>query len=35
VVAVAAIRSDQAETLRKVPSVGEHSEAIRDEFNGE
>ena len=34
VVAVAAIRSDQAETLRKVPSVGEHSEAIRHEFSG-
>jgi len=34
VVAVAAIRSDQAETPRKVPSVGEHSEAIRDEFSG-
>ena len=33
-VAVAAIRSDQAETLRKVPSVGEHSAAIRDEFSG-
>jgi itaconate CoA-transferase len=32
VVAVAAIRSDQAESLRKVPSVGEHSEAIRNEF---
>jgi crotonobetainyl-CoA:carnitine CoA-transferase CaiB-like acyl-CoA transferase len=34
VVAVAAMRSDQTETLRKVPSVGEHSEAIRDEFSG-
>ncbi len=34
VVAVAAIRSDQAETPLKVPSVGEHSEAIRDEFSG-
>jgi crotonobetainyl-CoA:carnitine CoA-transferase CaiB-like acyl-CoA transferase len=34
VVAVAAMRSDQAETLRKVPSVGEHSEAIRNEFSG-
>jgi len=34
VVAVAAIRSDQADTLRKVPSVGEHSEAIRAEFSG-
>ncbi len=34
VVAVAAIRSDQTESLRKVPSVGEHSEAIRDEFSG-
>jgi itaconate CoA-transferase len=34
VVAVAAIRSDQAETPRKVPSVGEHSEAIRHEFYG-
>ncbi len=32
VVAVAAIRSGQAESLRKVPSIGEHSEAIRDEF---
>ena len=34
VAAVAAIRSDQAETLRKVPSIGEHSEAIRAEFSG-
>jgi itaconate CoA-transferase len=34
VVAVAAMRSDQAETRRKVPSVGEHSEAIRNEFSG-
>jgi crotonobetainyl-CoA:carnitine CoA-transferase CaiB-like acyl-CoA transferase len=34
VVAVAAIRSDQAEIQRKVPSVGEHSEAIRNEFSG-
>jgi len=32
VVAVAAIRSDRAETLRKVPSIGEHSAAIRNEF---
>jgi hypothetical protein len=35
VVAVAAMRSDQVETRRKVPSVGEHSEAIRHEFSGE
>ena len=34
VVAVAAMRSDQAETRRKVPFVGEHSEAIRNEFSG-
>jgi itaconate CoA-transferase len=34
VAAVAAIRSGQAETQRKVPSVGEHSEAIRHEFYG-
>lgn len=34
VVAVAAIRTDQPETLRKVPAVGEHSETIRDEFSG-
>jgi crotonobetainyl-CoA:carnitine CoA-transferase CaiB-like acyl-CoA transferase len=34
VVAVAAIRSDQTETPRKVPSIGEHSIAIRDEFTG-
>ncbi len=32
VVAVAAIRSDRAETLRKVPAIGEHSTAIRNEF---
>jgi crotonobetainyl-CoA:carnitine CoA-transferase CaiB-like acyl-CoA transferase len=32
VVAVAAIRSDRAETLRKVPAIGEHSAAIRNEF---
>jgi crotonobetainyl-CoA:carnitine CoA-transferase CaiB-like acyl-CoA transferase len=32
VVAVAAIRSDRAEPLRKVPSIGEHSAAIRNEF---
>jgi len=34
VVAVAAMRSEQAETQRTVPSVGEHSEAIRNEFSG-
>jgi crotonobetainyl-CoA:carnitine CoA-transferase CaiB-like acyl-CoA transferase len=32
VVAVAAICSNRAETLRKVPSIGEHSAAIRNEF---
>jgi len=33
VVAVAAIRSDRTESLRKVPSTGEHSAAIRNEFS--
>jgi crotonobetainyl-CoA:carnitine CoA-transferase CaiB-like acyl-CoA transferase len=33
VVAVAAIRSNQTEELRKVPSIGEHSDAIRNEFS--
>ena len=35
VVAVAAMRSDQVESSRKVPSVGEHNDAIRHEFSGE
>lgn len=33
VVAVAAMRSGETEKLRKVPAVGEHSNAIRDEFS--
>jgi len=33
VVAVAAIRSDRTESLRKVPSAGEHSATIRNEFS--
>ena len=33
VVAVAAIRSDTREVLRKVPRIGEHSKKIRKEFS--
>jgi crotonobetainyl-CoA:carnitine CoA-transferase CaiB-like acyl-CoA transferase len=33
VVAVAAMRSNQTEAARKVPSIGEHSDAIRIEFS--
>ena len=33
VVAVAAMRSDQAEKPRRVPAIGEHSDAIRAEFS--
>jgi len=33
VVAVSAMRSDDAEVLRKVPAIGEHSKMIRDEFS--
>lgn len=33
IVAVAAMRSDDAEVLRKVPAIGEHSKMIRNEFS--
>jgi crotonobetainyl-CoA:carnitine CoA-transferase CaiB-like acyl-CoA transferase len=33
VVAVAAMRSDEAEVLREVPAIGEHSKMIRNEFS--
>ncbi len=33
VVAVAALRSDAQEVLRKVPRIGEHSKKIREEFS--